>query len=99
MNDFDRIKCDFENIEFPERFSLSKTTTHNSELATVACNRDPGFFDEQKLIFVPTCSLSRGLSGNVNLKIRPSGDFWVRTLFKILDLNSPKNGHKTPQNW
>ena len=32
MNDFERIKCDFENIEFPERFSLSKTTTHNSEL-------------------------------------------------------------------
>ena len=68
-------------------------------IVTVACNRDPGFFDEQKLIFVPTCSLSRGLSGNVNLKIRPSGDFWVRTRFKVLDLKFPKKWHKIPLNY
>ena len=86
------ISCDISNLFFKVCFGSQK-------FITVACNRDPGFFDEQKLIFVPTCSLSRGLSGNVNLKIRPSGDFWVRTRFKILDLNSTKNGHKTPQNW
>ena len=35
----------------------------------------------QRLICVPMCSLSRGLSENVIKKIQPSGPFWVRTRF------------------
>ena len=66
---------------------------------TVACDRNLDFFDAQRLILVPTCSLSRGLSENVNKKIQPSGTFWVRTRFKILDLKFPKNWHKNPRNY
>ena len=42
---------------------------------TVACDRNLDFFDAQRLILVPTCSLGRGLSENVNKKIQPSGTF------------------------
>ena len=40
-----------------------------------AQNRHSDFFDEQRLIFVPICSLSRGLSENVIKNIKPSGPF------------------------
>ena len=79
-------------------FIISMVMNFMQSLHTVACNRNLDFFDEQRLIFVPTCSLSRGLSENVIKKSNPRVLSELELDFRVLGLDirfASKKWHRT----